>query len=394
VGIKMTKILDLPNDLFEKFSDAVINSDPVTGLTHNFYRYPARFSPEFAKQAILAFSKPDDLVLDPFMGGGTTLVEALANGRNAVGIDLSPLANFVANVKTTPIGQRSLDKILSWAENVVKTTKSDKIEETSFWSESGYQKDVPWTLRRVIELILAHIPDLPRVDQRRFAQCVLLKTAQWAIDCKEKVPPVERFRKKFIEFTYESIDGMNELVASVNDKELFCLCVNNSSVGLERYSQIKSLKKKPRLILTSPPYPGVHIIYHQWQVQSRKRTSAPFWIIGEPNGHTSSHYTFGDYRQQQHKKYFEVALQAFSSIRKIVDESTTVVQLIGFSDPTRQLPKYLDIMNSAGFKEVALEHNNAGKIKRLWRNIPNRKWYVDINGKNQTKEVVLVHKPD
>ena len=71
--------LNLPKDLFNKFSDAVINSDPVAGLTHNFYRYPARFSPEFAKQAILAFSKPDDLVLDPFMGGGTTLVEALAN---------------------------------------------------------------------------------------------------------------------------------------------------------------------------------------------------------------------------------------------------------------------------------------------------------------------------
>jgi len=45
----MAKKLDLPIDLFEKFSDAVINSDPVTGLTHNFYRYPARFSPEFAK---------------------------------------------------------------------------------------------------------------------------------------------------------------------------------------------------------------------------------------------------------------------------------------------------------------------------------------------------------
>jgi len=389
----MTKKLVLPRDLFDKFSDAVINSDPVTGLTHNFYRYPARFSPEFAKQAILAFSKPDDLVLDPFMGGGTTLVEALANDRNAIGIDLSPLATFVSNVKTTSIGERSLDKVLSWAVNVAKITKSEKKEKVSFWLESGYQKDVPWTLRRIIELILAHIPDLPRIDQRRFAQCVLLKTAQWAIDCKEEIPSVERFRNKFIEYTYESIDGMNEFKASVDKKDLFCLCINNSSVGLEKYSQIKGLKRKPKLILTSPPYPGVHVIYHQWQVKSRKRTSAPFWIIGEANGYTSSHYTFGDYRQQQHKKYFEVALQAFSSIRKIIDDSTTVVQLIGFSDPTKQLPKYLDIMESAGFQEVALDHNSAGNIKRLWRNIPNRKWYVDVNGKYQSKEVVLVHKP-
>jgi hypothetical protein len=389
----MANRLNLPKDLFDKFSDAVISSDPVTGLTHNFYRYPARFSPEFARQAILAFSKPEDLVLDPFMGGGTTLVEALANGRNAVGIDLSPLATFVTDVKTTILGDKSLGKILFWAENTAKKTMSGKKAETSFWSEAGYQKDIPWTLRRVIESILVHIEDLPRKDQRRFAQCVLLKTAQWAIDCKENVTSVDRFRNRFIEYTYESVDGMNELKDSIGEKNLFCLSINNSSVGLENYEQIQSLEKKPKLILTSPPYPGVHVIYHQWQVQSRKRTSAPFWIIGEPNGHTSSHYTFGDYRQQHQKKYFEIALQAFSSIRKIVEDSTTVVQLIGFSDPATQLPKYLNIMERAGFKEVALDHNSVGNIKRLWRTVPNRKWYVDANGKFPTKEVVLVHKP-
>lgn len=36
---------------------------------HNFYRYPARFSPTFARQIILAFSKPGYLVFDPFMVG-------------------------------------------------------------------------------------------------------------------------------------------------------------------------------------------------------------------------------------------------------------------------------------------------------------------------------------
>lgn len=186
---------------------------------------------------------------------------------------------------------------------------------------------------------------------------------------------------------------MNELRDKVDGEANQCSCINSSAIGLEKISQIKSLKQKPKLVLTSPPYPGVHVIYHQWQVKSRKRTSAPFWIIGEQNGYTSSHYTFGDYRQQNHTKYFDVALQAFGSIKKIVDESATIVQLIGFSDPVKQLPKYLKVMEDAGFTEVALEHNSNGSIKRLWRNVPNRKWYVDVNGKYQTKEVVLVHKP-
>ena len=60
---------------------AATASDTVSGLTHNFYRYPARFSPLFAREVIRAFSRPGDLVFDPFMGGGTTLV---GRGRSAV----------------------------------------------------------------------------------------------------------------------------------------------------------------------------------------------------------------------------------------------------------------------------------------------------------------------
>src|SRR6185436_11446244 len=73
----------------------------VSGLTHTFYRYPARFSPQFAAAAIEAFSEPGDLVLDPYMGGATTLVEAIARGRRAVGCDLNSLAVFIARAKTT-----------------------------------------------------------------------------------------------------------------------------------------------------------------------------------------------------------------------------------------------------------------------------------------------------
>src|SRR5690349_20830266 len=77
------------------------DAEPVSGLTHGYYKYPARFSPKFVRAVIETFTKPGDLVLDPHVGGGTTLVEALASGRDAIGVDISELAEFVANVKTT-----------------------------------------------------------------------------------------------------------------------------------------------------------------------------------------------------------------------------------------------------------------------------------------------------
>src|SRR5271166_3097334 len=97
---------------------AARDTEPVRGLTHNYYRYPARFSPAFARAAIETFTKPGNLVLDPHAGGATALVEALALGRNAIGVDISALAQFVAVVKTTIYKPSELDRLESWAERL------------------------------------------------------------------------------------------------------------------------------------------------------------------------------------------------------------------------------------------------------------------------------------
>ena len=87
----------------------------ISGLTHNFYRYPARFSPKLVRAVIDTFTEPGDLVLDPFVGGGTTLVESLASGRHAIGADISSLATFVSEVKTTLYSEEELVRLNRWA---------------------------------------------------------------------------------------------------------------------------------------------------------------------------------------------------------------------------------------------------------------------------------------
>ncbi len=94
---------------------AAMDRKPVTGWTHNFYRYPARFSPSFAAAAIKAFSKPGDVVVDPYMGGATALVEGVVAGRQMIGNDLNSLAAFIARVKITCLTDDDIRAIRQWA---------------------------------------------------------------------------------------------------------------------------------------------------------------------------------------------------------------------------------------------------------------------------------------
>ena len=55
-------------------------------------KYRGNFSPFVAKNIILRYSKDGDLVLDQFVGGGTTLVECKLSNRNVIGIDINPAA--------------------------------------------------------------------------------------------------------------------------------------------------------------------------------------------------------------------------------------------------------------------------------------------------------------
>jgi hypothetical protein len=124
----MIEEIKFSSELISRFVQGVQTAEPVSGLTHNYYRYPARFSPRFARETILAFSKPGDLVLDPFMGGGTTLVEAMAAGRYAVGVDISPLGFFVAKAKTSIVDEAGLKSVEEWAQETLLVETDADVE--------------------------------------------------------------------------------------------------------------------------------------------------------------------------------------------------------------------------------------------------------------------------
>jgi hypothetical protein len=90
-------------------------------LTHNIHRYSGKFIPQIARQAIDICSRPGELVLDPYCGSGTTVLEAALTGRRALGVDLSPLAVLIARVKVTPVEESQLRALLAAVRTAVRS---------------------------------------------------------------------------------------------------------------------------------------------------------------------------------------------------------------------------------------------------------------------------------
>lgn len=386
--------------------EAVRTTNQVSGYTHCFYRYPARFSPLFARKAIEVFTKPGDMVLDPFMGGGTTLVEARVSGRIALGLDINELAVFVARIKTSVLSHADVVAVNDWAEGIrdhinlspVANSRNEYLEEPYM---RHMQSSQTWRLRRLIESGLNSLQQLRSRRQQDLVRCALLATGQWALDCRRKLPSTSDFRHYLQSRIETMLIGATQFARAARRSDRAfpasglrrTLCINRPASKIEDVQQLHSYPA-PSLILTSPPYPGVHVLYHRWQIQSRRETGLPYWIANCQDGTGSSYYTFGDRKQHGLTKYFEVAKESFSSIRSFCDSRTIVAQLVAFSDPTWQLPRYLRMMEKSGFTQISEPLTPDDSDPLICRRVPNRKWYAAAKGDTpSSNEILLIHRP-
>jgi len=94
--------------------DQPITTTKATAI-YNMHSYWSKKPHDAIQQYIRHYTKPGDIVLDPFCGSGGTALAALMDGRAAISIDLSPAATFITKNYCTPVDvdelQRAFDEI-------------------------------------------------------------------------------------------------------------------------------------------------------------------------------------------------------------------------------------------------------------------------------------------
>ena len=111
-------------------------------LTHGFHSYPARFHPLLCRRLLAETARPGTVLLDPFVGSGTSLVEAALRGATGRGVDANPLAVDLAALKATPVPAAARAALVTRAADVAARSL-DRVKKRARTATRGDEYDDP-----------------------------------------------------------------------------------------------------------------------------------------------------------------------------------------------------------------------------------------------------------
>ena len=254
----------LSEDLHLSWSEAELPERERTKHVHRLHPYLGKFVPQLVEALLERYVKPGGRVLDPFAGSGTTLVQSLESGYDAVGIDIAAFNCLLMRVKTDSYDLFQLESDLRGAfdrrgrsrarprgyvrEWFAPDAAAELLHFRSILEDYAHADVLRVVLARAARSarLTAHFDlEFPRAPQRE---------PYWCHKHRRTCAPVQgadKFLARYLLDTLERIKAFQKVRAR-----------GRAAVVLHGDAVEEAPAGPFAAILTSPPYPGL-IDYHE-----------------------------------------------------------------------------------------------------------------------------------
>lgn len=250
-----SNLRDVLADLLER--DLDFQGARTGYASHRLHPFAAKFPPQLPGLFIQTLTDVGDVVLDPMVGSGTTVVEAMMLGRKGIGVDLDPLAVRLSSVKTSPLdegrlrylGRRLLLRARKLLGHVNLSNFDDKTRDfVEYWFPDFAERELA-ALARAIEEV--EEPAERRFFELTFSATIIAKSGgvSLARDLSHSRPhrdPNKKTKSPLARFGVRLEKNIRSLAELPADGKAWILTGDARALPLKDGSV--------DLIVTSPPY--------------------------------------------------------------------------------------------------------------------------------------------
>jgi len=265
----------------------VVPEEGARAHVHAFHSYPARLHAVTARRLVEGLAPRGGLVLDPFCGSGTVLVEARLAGRRAMGIDANPLAVELTWLKTRGSTEDERKALLDSALIVAEHADDRRLRKAGATHRYGREDMALFEPHVLMELdgLRAGLGkvrhDFARRALRLVLSAILVKVSRRTGDTSEGMAPrrlsagytAKLFRRKAEELARLLAEFAAQLPRTAGRPPDVRWGDARKLDGVERASV--------DLLLTSPPYPGNYdyLAHHALRLRWLGLDAEPFAAI-------------------------------------------------------------------------------------------------------------------
>ncbi len=338
---------------------------------HSICPYFAMFPETFVRRNIHAWSRPGDLILDPFCGRGTTVFESLLNGRRAIGCDTNPVAYCISSAKANPPTLHAVQARITKLQSRFRNSKprgaelTDEFFTLCFHDETLRQllflkKALKWREDETDCFIAALALGCLHGESHRTEWCLSNRMPR-TISTKP-VYSVKWWRKHHCLAPKRDVFAiLNGLARYRYESPLPTLKGRVVEGDVRRASTLlRSYRERVKLVVTSPPYLDI-TDYHedQW---------LRLWLLGGPSKPVTRQGK--DDRHRGTTTYWQFLREAWKGVVPLLQDSAQVVIRIGGTRLAEEELRVglLESLNSTG-RKFKLAEARSTSIKNGQRRI-------------------------